>query len=182
MTDLFACAPFGRVNVVVDGQAEIATRVRLDAATTISVLGVTRASRPHDPARRRPADRAAGRGDQLASSGTRASAATRPSSARPSRVNNVAGDHRRRHLAGSSPACSSRSASRRTSRCRSRSTRSSTTGTHDRAAATEPADVLVAAGHGPAEAGRRRPRRWRATSRRVFQQTARAGWIRTWSR
>src|SRR5207245_10476528 len=25
MTDLFACAPFGRVNVVVDGQAEIAT-------------------------------------------------------------------------------------------------------------------------------------------------------------
>ena len=29
MTDLFACAPFGRVNVVVDGQAEIATRVHL---------------------------------------------------------------------------------------------------------------------------------------------------------
>jgi len=28
MSDLFACAPFGRVNVVVDGQAEIANEIR----------------------------------------------------------------------------------------------------------------------------------------------------------
>jgi predicted permease len=40
MTDLFACAPFGRVNVVVDGQAEIASAF-ISTGNYYSVLGVT---------------------------------------------------------------------------------------------------------------------------------------------
>ena len=40
MTDLFACAPFGRVNVVVDGQAEIATSF-ISTGNYYRVLGVT---------------------------------------------------------------------------------------------------------------------------------------------
>lgn len=40
MTDLFACAPFGRVNVVVDGQAEIATAF-ISTGNYYGVLGVT---------------------------------------------------------------------------------------------------------------------------------------------
>ena len=39
MTDLFACAPFGRVNVVVDGQAEIATAF-ISTGNYYQVLGV----------------------------------------------------------------------------------------------------------------------------------------------
>ncbi len=35
MTDLFACAPFGRLNIVVDGQAELGVRVHSPPATTI---------------------------------------------------------------------------------------------------------------------------------------------------
>ena len=40
MTDLFACAPFGRVNVVVDGQAELATSF-ISTGNYYSMLGVT---------------------------------------------------------------------------------------------------------------------------------------------
>src|SRR6059058_1768795 len=40
MTDLFACAPFGRVNVVVDGQAEIATSF-ISTGNYYRMLGVT---------------------------------------------------------------------------------------------------------------------------------------------
>ena len=40
MTDLFACAPFGRVNVVVDGQAEIATAF-ISSGNYYQVLGVS---------------------------------------------------------------------------------------------------------------------------------------------
>ena len=64
MSDLMAFAPFGRVNAVVDGQAEIATSF-ISTGNYYQALGVTRAYRPHDSSRRRQADRAAGRGDQL---------------------------------------------------------------------------------------------------------------------
>ena len=40
MTDLFACAPFGRVNVVVDGQAEIATAF-ISTGNYYQALGVS---------------------------------------------------------------------------------------------------------------------------------------------
>ena len=40
MDDLFACAPFGRVNVVVDGHAEIATAF-ISTGNYYRVLGVT---------------------------------------------------------------------------------------------------------------------------------------------
>ena len=40
MTDVFACAPFGRVNVVVDGQAEIATAF-IASGNYHGILGVT---------------------------------------------------------------------------------------------------------------------------------------------
>jgi hypothetical protein len=40
MTDLFACAPFGRANVVVDGQAEIATSF-ISSGNYYRMLGVT---------------------------------------------------------------------------------------------------------------------------------------------
>ena len=40
MSDLFACAPFGRVNVVVDGQAEIASAF-ISSGNYYQVLGVT---------------------------------------------------------------------------------------------------------------------------------------------
>src|SRR3989442_11320243 len=39
MSDLFACAPFGRVNVVVDGQADIATSF-ISSGNYYQVLGV----------------------------------------------------------------------------------------------------------------------------------------------
>ena len=56
MTDLFACAPFGRVNVVVDGQAEIATAF-ISTGNYYRVLGVTARLGPHDPARGRSSRR-----------------------------------------------------------------------------------------------------------------------------
>ena len=97
MTDLIACAPFGRVNVVVDGQAEIADAF-VSTGNYYRLLGVTALRRPHDRAGRRQADAppvaVISRG-----TGTRASAATRPSSARSVRVNNVAGHDRRRAAA-----------------------------------------------------------------------------------
>ncbi len=40
MTDLIACAPFGRVNVVVDGQAEIAEAF-ISSGNYFQMLGVT---------------------------------------------------------------------------------------------------------------------------------------------
>ena len=46
MSDLFACAPFGRVNVVVNGQAEIATAF-ISTGNYYRVLGVTARHRPH---------------------------------------------------------------------------------------------------------------------------------------
>ena len=46
MTDLFACAPYGRVNVVVDGQAELATAF-ISSGNYYQVLGVrARAGEP----------------------------------------------------------------------------------------------------------------------------------------
>ena len=50
MSDLFACAPFGRVNVVVDGQAELATAF-IETGNYHQVLGVDGAPGPHDCAR-----------------------------------------------------------------------------------------------------------------------------------
>ena len=55
MSDLFACAPFGRVNVVVNGQADIATGF-MSSGNYYQVLGVTARLGPHDRAGRRPAD------------------------------------------------------------------------------------------------------------------------------
>ncbi|PYR61547.1 MAG: ABC transporter permease [Acidobacteria bacterium] len=55
MTDLFACAPFGRVNVVVDGQAEIATSF-ISTGNYYRMLGVTaRLGRTITPEDDRPA-------------------------------------------------------------------------------------------------------------------------------
>jgi predicted permease len=54
MTDLFACAPFGRVSVVVDGQAEIATAF-ISSGNYYQILGVTtRAGRTILPEDDRP--------------------------------------------------------------------------------------------------------------------------------
>jgi predicted permease len=54
MTDLFACAPFGRVNVVVDGQAELANGF-LSSGRYYSVLGIqARLGRPIVPDDDRP--------------------------------------------------------------------------------------------------------------------------------
>ena len=54
MTDLFACAPAGRVNVVVDGQAEIATAF-ISTGNYYEVLGVSaRLGRPIVPDDDRP--------------------------------------------------------------------------------------------------------------------------------
>ena len=50
MTDLFACAPFGRVNVVVDGQAELA-QAFISSGNYFQVLG---ASARGSAARSRP--------------------------------------------------------------------------------------------------------------------------------
>ena len=44
MSDLFACAPYGRVNVVVDGQAELASAF-ISSGNYFQVLGVPRADR-----------------------------------------------------------------------------------------------------------------------------------------
>ena len=55
MTDLFACAPFGRVNVVVDGRAEIATAF-ISTGNYYQLLGVAaRAGRTITPEDDRPA-------------------------------------------------------------------------------------------------------------------------------
>ena len=55
MVDLFACAPFGRVNVVVDGQAEIATAF-ISSGNYYRLLGVTaRAGRTITPEDDQPA-------------------------------------------------------------------------------------------------------------------------------
>jgi len=55
MTDLFACAPFGRVNVVVDGHAEIATAF-ISTGNYFQLLGVTaRVGRMITPEDDRPA-------------------------------------------------------------------------------------------------------------------------------
>ena len=56
MTDLFACAPFGRVSVVVDGQADIATSF-ISTGNYYRVLGVNAMLGPHDRAGRRSARR-----------------------------------------------------------------------------------------------------------------------------
>ena len=64
MDDLFACVPHGRVNVVVDGQAELADGLHLDRQLLLSPRR-QRPARPRHCARRRSPDRAAGRGDQL---------------------------------------------------------------------------------------------------------------------
>ena len=55
MADLFACAPFGRVNVVVDGQAEIANAF-ISSGNYYQLLGVTaRAGRTITPEDDQPA-------------------------------------------------------------------------------------------------------------------------------
>ena len=47
MTDLFACAPYGRVNVVVDGQAELATAF-ISSGNYYQRAGCQRAGRADD--------------------------------------------------------------------------------------------------------------------------------------
>ena len=107
MTDLFACAPFGRVNVVVDGQAEIATAF-ISTGNYYQVLGVSaRLGRTIVPGRR-PADGAAGRGDQLEVLALALRRPTRPSSARPS-GSTTSPSRSSASSRRSSPACSSRS-------------------------------------------------------------------------
>ena len=64
MSDLIACAPYGRVNVVVDGQAEIASAF-ISTGNYYQMLGVGARDRAHDRPRRRQAVGAAGGGDQL---------------------------------------------------------------------------------------------------------------------
>ena len=49
MTDLFACAPYGRVNVVVDGHAEIASAF-ISTGNYYQLLGVGTRMRPDDRA------------------------------------------------------------------------------------------------------------------------------------
>ena len=84
MTDLLACAPFGRVNVFVDGQSEIAEAF-ISSGNYYQMLGVAaRASAgrscPRTIARRRRRSRSSAPG-----TGTRGSAPIRRSSARSSR-------------------------------------------------------------------------------------------------
>ena len=57
MDDLFACAPYGRVNLVVDGQADIANAF-ISTGNYYRMLGLTASPGPHDRARRRSAGRA----------------------------------------------------------------------------------------------------------------------------
>ena len=153
MTDLFACAPFGRVNVVVDGQAEIASAF-ISTGNYYQVLGVTRAYRPDDSARGRQADRAAGGGDQLevlAHALRHRSGRRRQDDACQQR----AGHDRRRAAAGLHRRAAAGRRSRRTSACRWRSIPQLDT-VHRHRAAPGAADLLVAAGDGTAEAGRDR--------------------------
>ena len=172
MTDLFACAPFGRVNVVVDGQADIADGVRSSTGNYYRVLGVRRASGPDDAARRRPAGRAAGRRHQPRY--WRSRFASDPNVVGKSITDQQRpGHHRRRHLAGLHRRSAAGARSRRTSRCRSRSTRSSTRIPSDESA-LDAAHVLVAAGDGPPEA-RRHAGAGAGESRRCSSTTARAG-------
>ena len=152
MTDLFACAPFGRVNVVVDGQAEIASAF-ISSGNYYQVLGVTARAGPHDRARGRSADRAAGRRDQLQ---VLAHAVRQRSGRRrqDDQDQQRPGHDRRRHLAGRSPACSSRS--REPPDISLPLSLDPQLEHRHRPASTEPADLLVAAGDGTAEAGRDR--------------------------
>ena len=123
MSELMAFAPFGRVNVVVDGQAEIAHGVHFDRQL---LPGARRrgASRPDDPAGGRQADRAAGGGDQLEVLAHALLDRPGRASARPSRVNNVlvtiVGVLPPEFTGVQQPVATSR----RTSACRSRSIRS----------------------------------------------------------
>ena len=122
MTDLFACAPFGRVSVFVDGQAEIASAF-ISSGNYYEILGVTaRTGRTILPEDDRPT--APPVAVISSSTGIRASAPIPRSSARRSRSTTC----RSRSSASSrrsSPACSSRSPSRRKFPSRSLSTHSS---------------------------------------------------------
>ena len=109
MSDLFACAPYGRVNVVVDGQAEIATAF-ISTGNYYQVLGVNARARPHDRARTTIGRRAAGRRDQLDGTGTRASAAIPHVVGKVVRDQQRAGHRSSASCRRSSPASSSRCA------------------------------------------------------------------------
>ena len=152
MSDLFACAPFGRVNVVVDGQAEIATAF-ISTGNYYQVLGVNaRLGRTIVPDDDRPTAPPVA---VISSKYWHSRFGTDPAVVgKTIKVNNVPVTDRRRPAAASSPACSSRSPSRRTSRLPLALEPQLDTGTSPGAAAAEPADLLVAAGDGPAEARR----------------------------
>ena len=108
MSDLLAFAPFGRVNAVVDGQAEIATSF-ISTGNYYQALGVGARIGRTIRSRRRQADRAAGRGDQLEVLAHALRRPTRPSSARRS-ASTTSPSRSSACCRRTSPACSSRSA------------------------------------------------------------------------
>ena len=170
MSDLFAFAPFGDVNLVVNGQADIASAF-LASGNYYRALGVTaRSGRTIVPDDDTPTRRAR-RPDQP-ECWRRGSAAARTLSAR-----SCASTTRRSR----SSACCRRNsrasrrqwAKRRISRCPSRSSRSSRSAVNPAEVAPRRAELLVGSGHGPAEAGRHR-RAGTRESRRASSSTHRA--------
>ena len=152
MSDLVACAPFGRVNVVIDGQAELASAF-VSSGNYYQVLGVTARIGRTIRSRRRPADRAAGGGDQL-----EVLAHTlhdRPGRRRQDDACQQRRRHHRRRTAARvhRRAAADRRAARHLGLPAVARAAASTRHRH-RAAALGPADLLVAAGHGTAEAWR----------------------------
>ena len=153
MTDLFACAPFGRVNVVVDGHAEIASAF-ISSGNYYQILGVTaRAGRTILPEDDRPTAPPVA---MISSKYWHSRFGTDPAIVgKTVRVNNVpvtiVGVISPEFTGVQQPIATLPDISLPLSLDPQLSTAPAS-----EAASAQPTDVLVAAGHGPAEAGRDR--------------------------